>query len=189
MRGLAAVGVAWFAAACGADDVNLQQANPPPGTGGGQSETGGASPGGAGGGGAGGTAGTAGGPSGGSGGVEGGVAGAGGGGAGGVAGAGGGGGAGGVPPCAAGSGRCNGDVPELCEGGQWVPKPACAAPTPACSNGVCGTFKVSGGIVTVANGVLKNTTIRLVEHGLEYQPTSCGGVGAARVCVTGGIRP
>jgi len=49
--------------------------------------------------------------------------------------------------------------------------------------------KLTGGIATVADGVLKTTTVRLVEYGLERWPTACGDVRGAPVCVTGGIGP
>jgi predicted transcriptional regulator len=70
-----------------------------------------------------------------------------------------------------------------------VDQDPCPASKPACSNGACAVATLSGGIVTVSDGVLSTSTVRLVEHGLEYTQTTCGTVGTQKVCVTGGIRP
>jgi hypothetical protein len=71
----------------------------------------------------------------------------------------------------------------------WEAGTPCGGNTPACSNGTCGSVRLVGGIVTVADGVLSANGIRLVDHGLEFMPTSCGDVKGVQICVTGGIRP
>jgi hypothetical protein len=92
--------------------------------------------------------------------------------------------------CMNGDGRCAvGDVPEICEGGKWAKKPACGGSTPVCSNGKCGAVRLSGAMVTVGDAVLSSTKIRLVNHGLEYEPLACGMVKGSEVCVTGGLQP
>lgn len=101
---------------------------------------------------------------------------------------------GGVPPkepdCINDSLRCeNSMVPSKCVEGVWIDQAPCPVSKPACSNGVCAAATLTGGIVTVSNGVLSTSNVRLVEHGLEYTQTTCGMVGTQNVCVTGGIRP
>jgi hypothetical protein len=92
--------------------------------------------------------------------------------------------------CVNDSVRCaDNSTPSLCVDGTWVDQAACPAATPACSNGVCAAATLSGGIVTVSNGVLSTSTVHLVEHGLEYTQTVCGTVAGQQVCVSGGIRP
>ena len=86
--------------------------------------------------------------------------------------------------------RCtDNSTPSKCVAGIWVDQDPCPALKPACSNGVCASATLSGGILTVSDGVLSTSTVRLVEHGLEYTQTTCGTVGTQKVCVTGGIRP
>ncbi len=92
--------------------------------------------------------------------------------------------------CVNDSVRCaDNSTPSLCVDGTWVDQAACPAATPACSNGVCAAATLSGGIVTVSNGVLSTSTVHLVEYGLEYTQTVCGTVASQQVCVNGGIRP
>jgi len=94
------------------------------------------------------------------------------------------------PGCVNNSLRCaDNTTPSKCVDGTWVDQDPCTAAKPACSNGVCAAATLSGGIVTVSDGVLSTSTVRLVEHGLEYTQTVCGTVGTQKVCVTGGIRP
>jgi hypothetical protein len=94
------------------------------------------------------------------------------------------------PGCVNDSLRCaDSSTPSKCVGGVWVDQDPCPALKPACGNGVCAAATLSGGIVTVSDGVLSTSTVRLVEHGLEYTQTTCGMVGTQKVCVTGGIRP
>jgi hypothetical protein len=95
-----------------------------------------------------------------------------------------------TPACVNGSLRCDdSSTPSKCVGGDWIPQDPCPASRPACSNGVCAAARLSGGIVTVSDGVLSTSTVRLVQHGFEYTQTTCGTVGSQKVCVTGGIRP
>jgi hypothetical protein len=101
-------------------------------------------------------------------------------------------GAAGAPPvgCIDDSLRCaDNTTPSKCVAGIWVDQEPCSAAKPACSNGVCAAATLFGGVVTVADSVLSTSSVRLVEHGLEYTQTTCGTVGAQKVCVTGGIRP
>ena len=98
--------------------------------------------------------------------------------------------AGGAGACVNSILRCaDNSTPSKCVAGAWVDQPACAAPTPACSNGICAVATLSGGLITVSDGVLSNNEIHLVEHGLEYAPAVCGTVSGQKICVTGGIRP
>ena len=80
-------------------------------------------------------------------------------------------------------------TPSKCVDGSWIDQEPCPASKPACSNGFCAAAAISGGIVTVSDGVLETSSVRLVDHGLEYTQTTCGTVGTQKVCVTGGIRP
>jgi hypothetical protein len=92
--------------------------------------------------------------------------------------------------CVNDSMRCDdSSTPSKCIGGNWTPQDPCPTSKPACSNGVCAVATLSGGIVTVSNGVLSTGSVRLVEHGLEYTQTVCGMVGTQKICITGGIRP
>jgi len=94
------------------------------------------------------------------------------------------------PGCVNDSLRCtDNSTPSKCVAGAWVDQDPCPASKPACSNGVCAVATLSGGIVTVSDGVLSTSAVHLVEHGLEYTQTTCGTVGTQKVCVTGGIRP
>jgi hypothetical protein len=98
--------------------------------------------------------------------------------------------AGGAAGCANGSFRCaDNSTPSKCEGGVWVDQPACVAPTPACSNGLCAAATLSGALMSVSDGVLTDNKVRLVEHGLEFAPAVCGTVAGQKICVSGGIRP
>ena len=56
-------------------------------------------------------------------------------------------------------------------------------------SGGAGSTRLQGGIVTVASGVVKTSSVRLVEHGLARPGKSCGMVQGNNVCVTGGIKP
>jgi hypothetical protein len=96
----------------------------------------------------------------------------------------------GNPGCTNDALRCaDNSTPSKCIAGAWIDQDPCPASKPACSNGVCAVATLSGGIVTVSDGVLSTSTVHLVEHGLEYTQTTCGTVGTKKVCVTGGIRP
>jgi hypothetical protein len=50
-------------------------------------------------------------------------------------------------------------------------------------------MRVTGRVVTVADTVLSNSTIRIVDQGLEYLPIACATSGSGKVCVAGGIKP
>lgn len=91
--------------------------------------------------------------------------------------------------CLSGAGMCAANRPSKCVSGTWVPGEPCTGQTPACSNGVCAAARLTGGIVTVATGVLTAGNVRLVDHGLEYTATTCGMIAGKEVCVVGGIRP
>ena len=94
------------------------------------------------------------------------------------------------PGCVDDSLRCSDSTtPSKCVAGSWIDQDPCPAAKPACSNGVCAAATLSGGIVTVADGALSTSSVRLVESGLEYTQTTCGTVGTEEVCVSGGIRP
>ncbi len=94
------------------------------------------------------------------------------------------------PGCTTDSLRCaDNRTPSKCVAGIWIDQDPCPTSKPACSNGVCAAVTLSGGIVTVSDGVLSTSNVRLVEHGLEYTQTTCGTVGSQKICVTGGIRP
>jgi hypothetical protein len=62
--------------------------------------------------------------------------------------------------CAAGALQCNGNTPQQCVGGLWQDQTACGGSTPVCSNGVCGTYRTTGGIIsTVASPVAADAGI------------------------------
>ena len=92
--------------------------------------------------------------------------------------------------CLPASRRCApGDVPEACEEAKWVAKSPCGGATPACSQGVCGSVRLSAALITVGSGVLGDKDVKLVDHGFEYQPSNCGSVKGNLMCVTGSFRP
>ncbi len=94
------------------------------------------------------------------------------------------------PRCESGAARCDGELPELCENGEWVPQAPCPASTPLCTNGICGTARLVGGIVTVGPpSSMPTTALRLVDHGFDHLARNCGTVRDRTVCVIGGIHP
>jgi hypothetical protein len=89
--------------------------------------------------------------------------------------------------CAAGALQCNGNTPQQCVGGLWQDQTTCGGLIPVCSNGVCGTYRTTGGIVsTVASPVAADAGIHLVSGGFELGARSCDEAG---MCVTGGLVP
>jgi hypothetical protein len=86
--------------------------------------------------------------------------------------------------------RCDPDnTPSKCVNNAWTPQTPCSGQMPACSGGMCAAAKLLGGLVTVGTPVLSNTSVRLVDHGLEYTPTICGTLNSQMLCLSGGIRP
>jgi hypothetical protein len=89
--------------------------------------------------------------------------------------------------CMDGNLRCSGNTPQECVGGVWQDQMACGGATPVCSNGACGTYRTTGGILSTApTPVAGDGGIRLVSGGFELGARSCDEAG---VCVTGGIVP
>jgi hypothetical protein len=89
--------------------------------------------------------------------------------------------------CAAGDLMCNGGTPQECVDGGWQNQTPCSGATPVCSNGVCGTYRTTGGIrSTGALPLPGDGGIRLVAGGFEIGTRTCN---AAGLCVTGGIVP
>lgn len=93
------------------------------------------------------------------------------------------------PDCAMFQTTCMGNAPATCRNGSWMVGAECSGALPACSNGVCASARVLGGIVTVAPRVGVQGAARVVNQSFEMQPTSCGLVGGQQVCVSGGIKP
>jgi hypothetical protein len=89
--------------------------------------------------------------------------------------------------CMEGSGRCNANTPEMCKAGSWVPQTACAGASPVCTNGVCASEQVIGGLATVTP--VSTGTVQLLDQGFEFLPRSCSAGTTNQVCVTGGLRP
>jgi hypothetical protein len=88
--------------------------------------------------------------------------------------------------CTGGAEKCSGNVPQVCISGVWQNQTACGGTKPLCSNGVCGTYIVSGGIGSTATTVGDAGTLHLVSGGFEVGARTCTAQG---VCVTGGIVP
>ena len=90
--------------------------------------------------------------------------------------------------CAAGDLRCNGNTPQKCGGGAWLDQAACGGATPVCSNGLCGSFRTTGGIRSTSPVAASAADggARLVSGGFEFGARTCGAQGS---CVTGGIVP
>jgi hypothetical protein len=90
--------------------------------------------------------------------------------------------------CTAGDLRCSGNTPQKCVGGSWQDQPACGGATPVCSNGVCGSFRATGGIRSTAPVAASAADggARLVSGGFELGTRTCNAQGT---CVTGGIVP
>jgi hypothetical protein len=89
-------------------------------------------------------------------------------------------------PCSQGSLKCSGSTPQQCIACVWVNQTACTGSTPTCSNGLCGTYRTTGGIRSTAPAPPGDAGIRLVSGGFELGMRSCDEAG---VCVTGGIVP
>jgi len=83
--------------------------------------------------------------------------------------------------------RCSENAPLVCEDGAWVALDTCHGDTPACSLGSCGAAVAKGSFATVSSPLLVVGDLQLVEHGLEYLPTSCSK--DQTICVTGGMYP
>jgi len=89
--------------------------------------------------------------------------------------------------CTEGTRRCSGNTPQECAGSIWQDQTPCGGSTPVCSNGLCGTYRTTGGILsTVASPVAADGGIHLVSGGFELGARSCDEAG---VCVTGGLVP
>lgn len=89
--------------------------------------------------------------------------------------------------CSSGARRCVGDAIQTCRDGAWGEALACAEPTPACNAGVCARMRLSGALASLPPRAA--APYRLVQQGFEGNVTSCGVVGGASLCVTGGLRP
>jgi len=87
--------------------------------------------------------------------------------------------------CRAGTGpRCGPDeTPQRCEQGAWVDDSPCAE---LCTNGVCATMRVVGGLAT-AGGAVESGSIILVDHGFDGLPVACGSLSGDTTCVVGGF--
>jgi hypothetical protein len=93
----------------------------------------------------------------------------------------------GATGCTTGALQCNGNTPQTCTGGAWVSQTACGGATPLCSNGVCGTYIVTGGVRSTAPTPAADAgSVHLVSGGFEVGARTCTAQG---VCVTGGIVP
>jgi hypothetical protein len=88
--------------------------------------------------------------------------------------------------CTPGATICNGNTPQACVAGAWQSQTPCGGTKPLCSNGECGSFRVTGGIRSTAPVPPGDGGIRLVAGGFELGTRACDEAG---VCVTGGIVP
>ena len=90
--------------------------------------------------------------------------------------------------CSPGALGCSGTQPQMCNAsGAWVSMgSACSGASPVCSNGVCSSYRVTGGIRSTAP-LGGSGTIVLVAGGLELGPPACNV--AQGICVSGGIVP
>jgi hypothetical protein len=89
-------------------------------------------------------------------------------------------------PCTEGSLQCSGNTPQQCVSCAWQSQTACSGSLPVCSNGVCGTYRATGGIRSTAPVPSGDAGIHLVSGGFELGTRSCNDAG---MCVTGGIVP
>jgi hypothetical protein len=77
-------------------------------------------------------------------------------------------------------------VPRTCDSnGAWHDEAACSGIAPICNAGSCVSFRLRGGIGTLAAGPTAAGSLRLRDNGLEQGKRTCGG----SLCVTGGIAP
>ncbi len=89
--------------------------------------------------------------------------------------------------CVEGSSRCNGNTPQTCSDAGWVASASCGGASPVCSNGVCGSFAVTGSVSSLAPSTVANDAgFRIVSAGFEQGARACNDAG---ICVTGGIGP
>jgi hypothetical protein len=89
--------------------------------------------------------------------------------------------------CSPGAAQCAGNTPRICSSsGAWQTQPACGGTTPVCSNGICSSYRVTGGLRSTAPVPPGSTGIRLLAGGFEMGARACNDAG---LCVTGGIIP
>jgi hypothetical protein len=88
--------------------------------------------------------------------------------------------------CMAGELTCSGSTPQQCVDGGWQSQTPCAGATPVCSNGMCGTYRTTGGIRSTTFPFPGDGGIRIVAGGFEIGRRTCNQAG---LCVTGGIVP
>jgi hypothetical protein len=91
-----------------------------------------------------------------------------------------------VCPCSQGSLKCSGNTPQQCMACSWVNETPCSGATPVCSNGICGSYRTTGGIRSTAPARYGDGGITLVSGGFEVGTRTCDEAG---ICVTGGIVP
>jgi len=90
--------------------------------------------------------------------------------------------------CDDGERRCDGEVPQACQSGKWVPEAACKT-SEACSGaGVCAAFRLVGaGIGSFAARPAEpvpGATLILKEQTLSAAPRVCND----QLCITGDLR-
>lgn len=85
--------------------------------------------------------------------------------------------------------RCiENETPQQCVNNKWVSEPACSGNRPVCARGECASARLVGGLLSVGASS-ESGSIRLVDHGFEEPPRTCGTLNDESICVIGGIRP
>ncbi|MGC4069241.1 MAG: hypothetical protein QM784_32250 [Polyangiaceae bacterium] len=76
--------------------------------------------------------------------------------------------------------RCNGNVPEFCQNGNWLKGATCVGSTPVCNAGTCSGIRLVGklSLLPIAAG----TGIRLVNGQLSSANRTCSN-GTSPICV------
>jgi hypothetical protein len=90
--------------------------------------------------------------------------------------------------CEEDASRCTKTARERCIDGAWTAAPACDG-TAVCSNGVCGSLKATGTLVTSSGLARSGGTITVSDHGFQISGGVCGTVRGTRVCATGALNP
>ncbi|HET9955402.1 MAG TPA: hypothetical protein VFQ61_12895 [Polyangiaceae bacterium] len=92
--------------------------------------------------------------------------------------------------CETGAARCNGNTPEHCEEGEWLPRAECEGDRPICQNGVCSNMRSSGHLSWQSPApVTSGQPYRLLHHGISGDKALHAKVGGQWFTLRGALHP